>query len=265
MRELPSGQYIAGDSLLHRLDARTKLVGLVFFLIAALSTKAILGYVVLACVLALLIRLAQVPFGAALGSLRYSWKFLLVIFLMNAFFFSGEGAFWRLWIFSLSRQSIAQGLHVVVRVALAVVPTNLLSCTTPPMQITHALERLMRPLALLRVPVEEVAMIINIAIQFIPTLMQETDTIRQAQTARGARFESQNLRERIASTPPLIIPIFLSAFRRADDLSLAMEARGYRNAKQRTKKQALALTRTDWLAIGVCALICLAQIVLFSA
>lgn len=265
MSQMPSGQYIAGDSPLHQLDARAKLVALVFALVAVVCTKIIWGYALLICAFGGLIWLARIPLGAALGSLRYSWRFLVVIFLMNALFFSSENAFWQFWIFSLSRSSLVQGLQVVVRVALAIVSANLLTCTTPPMQITHALERLMRPLAVLRVPVEEIAMIVNIAIQFIPTLMLETDTIRKAQTARGARFESKKLSQRMGSMPPLVIPIFLAAFRRADDLSLAMEARGYRGAKQRTKKQALPLSRRDWLCICLCGVFCAVQILLFSA
>lgn len=188
------------------------------------------------------------------------WLFFLVIFLMNALFFDSADRICSWWIFSLSHGGLVQGANVVLRVMLIIIISNIFTCTTDTAEITFALNSLIKPLKFIRVPVEDVAMIISIAIQFIPTLLEETDTIRKAQTARGARFESKRLLEKAASITPLVIPIFISAFRHADELSQAMEARGYRNARNRTRRKREPLHMRDYAALAVCTSVFVIQI-----
>lgn len=169
-------------------------------------------------------------------------------------FYSGEHCIWSWWIFRLSREGIRQGAMVVVHLVLILVFCMVLTITTEPMEITHGLEELLSPLSKVGVPTEEIAMILGVAMQFIPVLGEEAETIRMAQTARGARFESKKLTERAASFLPLVIPVFLAAFRRADELACAMEARGYRGPGRRTKKKKSLPNRNGNVAIAASAI-----------
>ncbi|MCH3971506.1 MAG: energy-coupling factor transporter transmembrane protein EcfT [Oscillospiraceae bacterium] len=259
MKCMPAGQFIPGSSIIHRLDARAKLLCFFALLAAVVATSQVWGYVCIFCVIAAILLLAWLPVSISLTSVRQLWAFFIVIFCMNALFFDAAHPLWSWWIFRPSAEGMVQGASVALRVALVLLLSNALTCTTAPMDITSALESLMKPLQLLRVPVEEIAMIISAAIQFIPTLAEETEQIRKAQTARGARFESKKLTEKAASILPLVIPIFLSAFRRADELSLAMEARGYRSARYRTKKETHPLHRPDFAALAASGAVCFLQ------
>ena len=260
MSALPTGHYVADSSWLHRLDARAKIVGFFLLLSAIVSAPSLWGYGFVLCVAAIIVALSRLPLRHALGPLRRLWLFFLVIFAMNVLFFDSADPLWVWWIFTVSAEGVAQGVNVVCNVLLIMVLANILTGTTAPMDMTWAVASLFQPLKLLRVPVEDVAMIVSAAIQFIPTLMDETDTIKKAQIARGARFESKRLTERAASFLPLIIPIFLAAFRRADDLATAMEARGYRNAQNRTKKNGHPFHLSDIVALASCAAVCLLQL-----
>lgn len=262
MRGLPTGQYIPDTSLVHRLDARVKLTGFLLLLIAAVMASNVLSYAMMLSVTIALIALARLSVRTALGSFgRMGW-FFAIIFLMNALFFDAQEVLWSWWIFRLSVEGLKQGANVLLHMALVVVLSNVLTCTTPPMALTGALESLMRPLKLVRVPVEDVAMILSVAIQFIPTLLTETDMIKKAQTARGARFESRKLSEKAVAVLPMVVPIFLSAFRRADELSMAMEARGYRDAASRTKRKKAPLCLPDYAAFAACGAALAVQILL---
>lgn len=185
--------------------------------------------------------------------------FLLVL-LMNLCFFSPDDAWFSLWIFTPSPAGLAQGLNVVLRVLFILVFSNILTLTTAPLELTGAIELLLSPLRLLRIPVGQVAMILSVAIQFIPTLFEETDMIRKAQTARGAKFDSRRLLDKAGAVAPLAVPIFLSAFKRADELSLAMEARGYRAGLNRGGAASLHLSWRDAAAFIFCVLFCTVQI-----
>ncbi len=259
MKSLPAGQYLPGDSFLHRLDARAKIICLFLLLAAVIGASSLVGYILMMVLIATLIPFSGVPLRSAVAPVRRIGWFLLVIWLMNALFFAGEGILASWWIFQLSRAGMRQGFRVVGNVVLILLLGNLLTVTTLPTQVTSALESLIKPFKLLGVPTEEVAMIISVAIQFIPVLMEETELIKMAQIARGARFESKKLSERAASFLPLIVPIFIAAFRRAEELALAMEARGYRNAKNRTKRKKEPLALCDYGALTVCAFVCLLQ------
>ena len=262
MRTLPTGQYIQGNSILHKLDARVKILCLFILSAAVIGASSISGYALALGTIFALLLLSGLPIRCAVGSVRRIFWFLLVILMMNALFFDRENALASWWIFHISRGGIKQGFSVVINVVLILILGNLLTMTTSPTQVTTALENLIKPLKLIGVPTEDVAIIISVAIQFIPILMEEAELIKMAQIARGARFESKKLSERTASFLPLVVPIFISAFRRADELSLAMEARGYRNAKNRTKRKKTPLVPSDYTALIVCASICLTQLLL---
>ena len=259
MRTLPTGQFIQGSSLVHKLDARIKIICFIILMVAVVGASSILGYSLLIVTISIIIFLSELPIFNAVASIKRMWLFFLVIFMMNFLFFNSEKLLASWWIFHISIGGIKQGFSVVINVMLIIILGNLLTLTTSPTQVTGALESLIKPLKLVGIPTEDVAMIISIAIQFIPTLMEETETIRMAQIARGARFESKKLSERARSYIPLIIPIFISAFRRADELSLAMEARGYCNAKNRTKKKKEAIELQDYIALTICVTIFIVQ------
>ncbi len=210
----------------------------------------------------IIIYLSRIPIGNVTGTARRLWLFFSIIFLMNAVFFDSENVICAWWIFHPSIGGIKQGISVVARVLLVLILGNVFISTTSPTEVTTALERLIKPLRILGVPTEDVAMIISVAVQFIPTLTEEIETIRMAQTARGARFESKKLKERALSLLPLVIPIFLAAFRRADELSLAMEARGYRKAKTRTKQKGKPIVVSSYAALCFCVTVCLVQFLL---
>ena len=262
MRTLPTGQFIPGSSLLHKLDARIKIISFIILIAAVIGASSILGYSLVLVTVSSIILLSQLPISYALGSIRKIWLFFLVIFMMNGLFNNSGGTLVAWWIFHISIGGIKQGFSVVINVILIIILGNLLTLTTSPTQVTSALESLIKPLKLVGIPIEDIAMIISVSIQFIPTLMEETETIKMAQITRGARFESKKLSERARSYIPLIIPIFISAFRRADELSLAMEARGYRNAKNRTKKKKKPIEGQDYIALTICASICIVQFIL---
>lgn len=259
MGMLPAGQYVPGYSLLHRLDARVKMLCLFLLLAAVLCASSLGGYGLVLAVVLVLIRLARLPLPTAVAPVRRTGWFLLVVFLMNALFFPGEDAILSWGIFHLTPGGIKQGFRVAANVLFLLVLGQLLTMTTLPAQITMALAGLLKPLRLIGVPAEEVAMILSLAFHFIPTLMEETELIKMAQVARGARFDSKKLTERAVSYLPLVVPVFITAFRRAGELALAMEARGYRNAKNRTPSPKEPLRAKDYAALTVCVLILLVQ------
>jgi len=259
-----TGQFIPGNSFVHRLDARAKLFGFLFLLAAVIIAKPIYGYIIMVALVFAVITCSGFSIEIALGSIRRMGKFFVLIFLLNALFFSTQDTYWQWWIFSLSKEGLLQGVNVVFQVVLIMTLSNVLTLSTPPMELVSAIEALIYPLRFIRVPVEDVAIILSVAIQFIPTLLEETAIIRKAQTARGARFESKKRRERAMSLLPLVVPVFLSAFNRADELSVAMEARGYRGAKYRTEKDKRPLNISSWLSMLGCSLICALQIILLQ-
>ena len=249
MNDILKGRYIPGDSFLHRRNGTAKLLAFFMILAAVLTTDSVPGYLLIAAVSAAAAAMSEMRPTKTLGQVRHLRLFFLMLFLMNAFFYedgqAGGLVLWSWGIVHLSVPGMIQGTHVVLRILFLMVFCNVLIRTTPPVQITTAIETLIAPLRLIRVPTAEVAMILSVALQFIPVFAQEADLIEKAQTARGAKFESERLRDRAASVVPLLVPIFLSAFRRADDLATAMEARGYghrqTNGRGRSQRAAVQL------------------------
>ena len=242
MMQMPMGQYRPGNTFFHRADAKGKLLGLCLVIAAVIVSKGLIGCIAAAAAALTVSYLAGISLREQIKQQKGMCRFLAVIFLMNAFFYSGEHCIWSWWIFRLSREGIRQGAMVVVHLILILVFCMVLTITTEPMEITHGLEELLSPLSKVGVPLGE-----------------EAETIRMAQTARGARFESKKLTERAASFLPLVIPVFLAAFRRADELAYAMEARGYRGPGRQTKKKKSLPNRNGNVAIAASAIFLLCR------
>ena len=253
--------YFPAPSVLHRTDALCKLLCLLLLILAILFCGSLWGYVLILAVVLTAMLLSRTGAGA-LGGLTKSWSFFLVIFLMNLLFTPSEAPLWQGWILQISAEGARQGAELVLRILPLLILGNLLTATTTPLALTKGLESLLYPFKYLGLPVSEIAMILGVALQFIPTLSQEAETLRMAQLARGARFESKKLHERAAALLPLAVPLFLSAFRRADELSVAMEARGYRRTKKALRPVKRQFTAREGVALLLCGAVCILEILL---
>ena len=253
LKDITLGQFFPGDSLLHRLDPRTKIVLLFFFLAAIFVFDSPLAYAALTAFTAALIAVSRVPPLLMLKSLKpLSWiiAFTFVIHLVST---PGD-AFFHVWLFDLTWQGAAKGFFIALRLALLILLSALLTYTTSPLALTDALETLMQPLRRVGVPAHEIAMMMTIALRFVPTLIEEADKIMKAQQARGADLTEGSVIERVKGFVPVLVPLFISAFRRADDLALAMEARCYRGGVGRTQMKALRISSIDYVAYAFGAL-----------
>lgn len=253
LKDITLGQFFPGDSLLHRLDPRTKIVLLFFFLAAIFVFDSPLAYAALTAFTAALIAVSRVPPLLMLKALKpLSWiiAFTFVIHLVST---PGD-AFFHVWLFDLTWQGAAKGFFIALRLALLILLSALLTYTTSPLALTDALETLMQPLRRVGVPAHEIAMMMTIALRFVPTLIEEADKIMKAQQARGADLTEGSVIERVKGFVPVLVPLFISAFRRADDLALAMEARCYRGGVGRTQMKALRISSIDYVAYAFGAL-----------
>ena len=244
------GQYYQTDSVLHRLDPRVKLVGTFTYLISLFIVSSFAGYLLAGLFLFAMIKLSNVPFRYIVRGMKTILFLLLITVFFNLFLTPGE-VIWQFWIFKITREGVSFAVKMALRLSLLILGSSIMTLTTTPTQLTDALESLMNPLKKVRVPVHEIAMMMSIALRFIPILMEETDKIMKAQIARGADFESRNIVKKIKSLVPLLVPLFISAFRRANDLAMAMEARCYQGGEGRTKMKPLVYTRGDRIAYGV--------------
>ena len=253
LKDITLGQFFPGDSLLHRLDPRTKIVLLFFFLAAIFVFDSPLAYAALTAFTAALIAVSRVPLLLMLKALKpLSWiiAFTFVIHLVST---QGD-AFFHVWLFDFTWQGAAKGFFIALRLALLILLSALLTYTTSPLALTDALETLMQPLRRVGVPAHEIAMMMTIALRFVPTLIEEADKIMKAQQARGADLTEGSVIERVKGFVPVLVPLFISAFRRADDLALAMEARCYRGGVGRTQMKALRISSIDYVAYAFGAL-----------
>lgn len=250
LQALTIGQYFPGDSLLHRLDPRTKIIGLLVLSVAIFLPKSWPGYLLAAAFCLGALVLSQVPIKFILRGLRPIVIFLAITVVFNAFLTPGE-AIAHVGRWAITREGLVLSAVAAVRLVLLVVIASLLTLTTSPIRLTDGFERLMRPLAPIGVPAHELALMMTIALRFIPTLTEEADRIMRAQAARGADFQSGNLMNRIRGLIPVMVPLFVAAFRRADELATAMEARGYRGGQGRTKMRDLAYTGKDFAAMAL--------------
>ena len=249
------GQYYPVDSVIHRLDPRMKLILSIAYIVAVFLANSFAGYILLAAFLLFVCHMANVPFRLLLKGLRPLRMIIVITFLLNLFLTPGDEVWISFWIIRITRESFLQALFYSLRLALLVAGTSLLTLTTSPIALSDGMEVLLTPLKKIHFPAHELAMMMTIALRFIPTLLEETDKIMKAQMARGADFESGNILVRAKAMVPLLVPLFVSAFRRAGDLAMAMESRCYHGGEGRTRLRVLKTTRNDWIALGVVALL----------
>lgn len=252
IRDITLGQYYPVDSVLHRMDPRTKLFGTMVFIISLFLANNLWAYVVATVFLVIAIKVSKVPFKFMVRGLKAVIFLLLISVSFNLFLTEGEVIF-RLWFLKITKEGIRMAAFMGLRLMYLVVGSSIMTLTTTPNELTDGLEKSLGFLNKIRVPVHEVSMMMSIALRFIPILIEETDKIMKAQMARGADFESGNLVRKAKSMVPLLVPLFISAFRRATDLAMAMEARCYRGGAGRTKMKPLHYSRRDVMAYLVYA------------
>lgn len=260
LRDITLGQYYQTESVLHKMDCRVKLVGTLAFIISLFVVKNVWGYLLAAAFLTLCIRLSRVPFRFMVKGMKSIVFLMLFAVVFNLFLTPGTPviSFWKL---QITDAGIKLALQMAVRLVLLIIGSSLMTLTTTPNHLTDGMESLLNPLKRIKVPVHEVAMMMSIALRFIPILLEETDKIMKAQIARGADFESGNLIQKAKAMVPLLVPLFIAAFRRANDLAMAMEARCYRGGEGRTKMKPLIYQKSDYAAYGVLAAYLAAAIV----
>ncbi|NLI61320.1 MAG: energy-coupling factor transporter transmembrane protein EcfT [Clostridiales bacterium] len=250
LKDLTIGQYFPGRSFIHLLDPRIKIVISFLFIVLIFFVKSFLGYAFVFLFLASIVAISQIPPKYVIKGLRPLLFIIILTFILNIFFISGETVLFRLGFLVLTKEGLLQGVFMALRLMFLVSGTSLLTLTTSPIALTDGIESLLNPLKVIKFPAHELAMMMTIALRFIPTLLEETDKIMKAQMARGADFESGNILQRAKALVPLLVPLFISAFRRADELAMAMEARCYRGGDNRTRMKVLRVDRRDYIALG---------------
>ncbi len=247
LRDITLGQYYQTDSVIHRVDPRVKLGGTILFIVTLFFFQNFVGYGVAFLFLGTLIKLSRVPLKFIVRGMKTILLLLMITVLFNLFLTPGKElvSFWKI---TITEEGLRMAISMAMRLTLLIIGSSLMTLTTTPNNLTDGLEKMLRPLKVIKVPVHEVAMMMSIALRFIPILMEETDKIMKAQIARGADFESGNLIKKAKSLVPLLVPLFISAFRRANDLAMAMEARCYRGGKGRTKMKPLIYKKRDFFA-----------------
>ena len=261
LKDITLGQYFPGDTLAHRLDPRTKLLATVLYIIAIFLAKGPIAYGVLILTLIVSVRISKVGARALFRGLK-PVLFIIAFTAVLNLFYTPVTVIAQFWIFHVTREGVITAIAMMLRISLLIMGTFLLTYTTSPIRLTDGLEDLLGPLKKLGVPVHELAMMMSIALRFIPTLIEETDKIMSAQRARGADFESGNLLQRAKALIPLLVPLFVSAFRRADELATAMECRCYHGGEGRTKLHVLRYETRDYLTLAFYAALCAAMIAL---
>lgn len=253
LRDITLGQYYQTESVIHRLDPRVKLVATIAYILSLFLVQSVWGYVVAGLFLVAMIRLSHVPFKFMVKGMKAILLLLLLTVMFNLFLTPGETLV-TLWKLTITKEGVKVAVMMAVRLTFLIIGSSVMTLTTTPNNLTDGMEKLMKPLGRIRVPVHEIAMMMSIALRFIPILLEETDKIMKAQIARGADFESGNIIKKAKALVPLLVPLFISAFRRANDLAMAMEARCYRGGDNRTRMKPLVYKRADWLAYTVMVL-----------
>lgn len=255
LKDLTLGQYFPGNSVVHRLDARTKILLTLFYMVLIFCIQNFSGYLLLGVFTVLVIRASEIPLRFILKGVKPLLFFILFTAVLNLFFSSGGQVLWQLGFLKITAEGVRYAALMILRIVFLVLGTSLLTYTTSPITLTDGIELLLRPFSKIGLPAHELAMMMSIALRFIPTLLEETDKIMKAQTARGADFETGNLLARAKALVPLLVPLFISAFRRADELAVAMECRCYRGGKNRTKMTEPKLHARDGAAAGLFVLL----------
>ena len=260
LNNITIGQYFPGDSLLHRMDPRAKIIATTIFVIAIFLAKTPAAYGVVAAFTIGTMLVSRLPLHLMWSAIKPLW--VIIAFTMGIHIFTTPGdSFFDYEFIHISEQGIAMGLQMAARLVFLILFSSLLTYTTSPIRLTDGIEHLLNPLRRFGVPAHELAMMMTIALRFIPTLLDETDRIMKAQSARGADFVTGSIIQRAKNMVPLLVPLFISAFRRADELDIAMEARCYRGGVNRTRMKELAITKYDY--IGVLAVLIVTAVLAF--
>ena len=269
IRDITIGQYYPAKSVIHRLDPRAKIVCTLLFLVSLFVQNSLLGYVISTAFLGTVIYLSKVPLKFIVKGLKPILILLLFTVVMNLFLNKGGETLVSFWIFQITENGLRVSVFMAIRLMYLVAGSSIMTFTTTPNALTDGIEKLLYPLNKIKVPVHEVAMMMSIALRFIPILLEETDKIMKAQIARGADLESGNILQRAKAMVPILVPLFVSAFRRANDLAMAMEARCYRGGEGRTKMKPLVYHGRDRVAyvivlVYLAAVFCVGRFVPFS-
>ena len=253
LRDITIGQHFPGNSLVHRFDPRLKLVLTVAYIVLLFAASNPLGLTLSILFLGVMYKMAKIPVKMIGKSLKPILPIVLFTAVLNLFFVSGEGdPLVHFWFLSIYAEGVRYAVLMAVRVMALIAGTSLLTYTTSPIVLTDAIEQLLTPLGKLHFPVHELAMMMSIALRFIPTLIEETDKIMNAQKARGAQLDTGKMTDRVKALVPVLIPLFISAFRRADELAMAMECRCYRGGTGRTRLKVLRCEKQDYIDLAVC-------------
>ena len=247
LKDITIGQYFSVDSVIHRLDPRTKIIGTFLFIIILFVIRGIYGLLIAGILLMILVKLSRVPLSYIVRGQKSILFLLLFTVVLNMLMIKGE-VLVRLWFLKITREGLYTAIFMAIRLILLVIGCSLMTLTTTPLQLTDGLERLLRPLKKIKVPVHDISMMMSIALRFIPILMEETDKIMKAQSARGADFDSGTITQKAKALIPVLVPLVISAFRRADELATAMEARCYRGDEGRTRMKELKYHKQDYVA-----------------
>lgn len=245
LKNITMGQFILGKSILHRADPRTKMLWTILLMIALFTANNIYGYVMMLALTAIILVVSEVPVGFTLKGIRPLLVILIITSLINVFAYPGTTVLLAWGAVRITLEGLIQAIIIAGRLSLMVILGSILTLTTTPIALTDGLETMLGPLKKIKIPVHEMAMMMSIALRFIPTLLEETDRIMKAQASRGADFDTGNILEKAKSFIPVLIPLFVSAFKRAEELATAMESRCYRGDIGRTRLKQLAYTKVD--------------------
>ena len=255
LKDITLGQFFPGNSPVHKLDPRTKLVMLVVYIVALFVAVSWISYAVMLLFLTVCIAVSRIPLKSIFRGMKPMIFILAFTGILNIFFTACETVLLEFWVITVTLEGLIRAFFMMIRILMLITGTFLLTYTTSPIALTDGLESLLGPLKKIKLPVHELSMMMCIALRFIPTLIEETDKIMSAQKARGADFETGNLIQRVKALVPILVPLFISAFRRADELATAMECRCYHGGEGRTKMKLLRYKRRDYLTYGLGAVL----------
>lgn len=251
LKDITLGQFFPGNSPVHKMDPRAKLVMLVVYIVALFVAVSWISYAMMLAFLVTVIAISKIPVKNLLRGMKPMVMILAFTAILNIFFTEGKTVLVEFWVIKITMEGLVRAFFMMIRILMLITGTFLLTYTTSPIALTDGLESLLNPLKVIKVPVHELSMMMCIALRFIPTLIEETDKIMSAQKARGADFETGNLMQRVKALVPILVPLFISAFRRADELATAMECRCYHGGEGRTKMKLLRYARRDFVAYGI--------------
>ena len=250
IRDITLGQYYPGTTIIHKLDPRVKIIATLVFIVMIFVIKSFEGFAFAAIVLAAVIAVSRVPIGFIMKGLKPVFIIILLTFVLNLFMYDGT-ILWQWKVFKITNEGLERALFMAARLLLLIIGSSLLTFTTRPISLTDGIEYLLGPARKLGVPAHELAMMMTIALRFIPTLLDETDKIMKAQQARGADFETGSIFRRAKNMMPILVPLFINAFKIAGDMAMAMEARCYRGGEGRTKMNVMKMKARDWVGVGL--------------